>query len=78
MHKQTNYINALPDFLAMQRVSFCWFITQGLTEELALFSKIYDFSLKELQYGKKDFRNSSFIVCNENINEDFLEFITNS
>ena len=44
MHKNINYINALPDFLAMQRVSFCWFITQGLTEELALFSKIYDFS----------------------------------
>ena len=41
-------------------------------------SKIYDFSLKELKYGKKDFRNSSFIVFNENINEDFLEFITNS
>ena len=41
-------------------------------------SKIYDFNLKELQYGKKDFRNSSFIVCNENINEDFLEFITKS
>lgn len=37
-------INSLPDFLAMQRVSFCWFITQGLTEELALFSKISDFS----------------------------------
>ena len=41
-------------------------------------SKIYDFSLKELQYGKKDFRNSSFIVCNENINEDFLKLITSS
>ena len=39
-----NYINALPDFLAMQRVSFCWFITRGLTEELALFSRIQDFS----------------------------------
>ena len=39
-----NYINALPDFLAMQRVSFCWFITQGLNEELNLFSKIHDFS----------------------------------
>jgi DNA-directed RNA polymerase subunit beta len=39
-----NYINALPDFLAMQRVSFCWFITEGLNEELTLFSKIYDFS----------------------------------
>ena len=44
MPKNVNYINALPDFLAMQRVSFCWFITQGLMEELALFSKIYDFS----------------------------------
>ena len=39
-----NYINALPDFLAMQRVSFCWFITQGLNDELTLFSKIHDFS----------------------------------
>jgi DNA-directed RNA polymerase subunit beta len=39
-----NYINTLPDFLEMQRVSFCWFITQGLTEELALFSRIQDFS----------------------------------
>ena len=39
-----NYINALPDFLSMQRISFCWFITQGLSEELALFSKIHDFS----------------------------------
>nr|YP_010282876.1 RNA polymerase beta subunit [Nitzschia ovalis]ULD15640.1 RNA polymerase beta subunit [Nitzschia ovalis] len=44
MQKNINYINALPDFLAMQRMSFCWFITQGLTEELALFSKIYDFT----------------------------------
>ena len=39
-----NYINALPDFLAMQRISFCWFITQGLNEELTLFSRIQDFS----------------------------------
>ncbi len=39
-------------------------------------SKIYDFNLKELKYGKKDFRNSSFIVCNENINEDLLKLIT--
>jgi DNA-directed RNA polymerase subunit beta len=39
-----NYINALPDFLTMQRISFCWFITQGLSEELSLFSRIQDFS----------------------------------
>lgn len=39
-----NYITALPDFLEMQRVSFCWFIAQGLNEELAMFSRIHDFS----------------------------------
>lgn len=44
MKKTMNYINSLPDFLAMQRISFCWFITQGLSEELALFSRIQDFS----------------------------------
>ena len=44
MKQNMNYINSLPDFLAMQRVSFCWFITQGLNEELALFSRIRDFS----------------------------------
>ena len=44
MQTTINYINALPDFLAMQRMSFCWFITHGLTEELSFFSKIYDFS----------------------------------
>jgi len=49
MQQNSNYINALPDFLAMQRMSFCWFITQGLTEELALVSKIYDFS-KNTEY----------------------------
>ena len=37
MKKNMNYINALPDFLAMQRISFCWFITQGLNEELVSF-----------------------------------------
>ena len=44
MKKNMNYINALPNFLAMQRISFCWFITQGLNEELTLFSRIQDFS----------------------------------
>jgi DNA-directed RNA polymerase subunit beta len=44
MKQNMNYINALPDFLTMQRISFCWFITQGLNEELALFSRIHDFS----------------------------------
>ena len=39
-----NYLNTLPDFLSMQRISFCWFLIQGLSEELDLFSRIQDFS----------------------------------
>jgi len=39
-----NYITALPDFVEMQRVSFCWFIARGLNEELSMFSRIHDFS----------------------------------
>lgn len=46
MKHSLNYINSLPDFLTMQRSSFCWFITQGLTEELGMFSKITDFGQK--------------------------------
>jgi DNA-directed RNA polymerase subunit beta len=44
MKQPMNYVTALPDFIAMQRISFCWFITQGLNEELSLFSRIHDFS----------------------------------
>ncbi len=44
MKHRINYINSLPDFLEMQRLSFCWFITQGLNEELTLFSRITNFS----------------------------------
>jgi hypothetical protein len=43
MKENMNYINALPDF--GKRISFCWFITQGLNEELALFSRIQDFKI---------------------------------
>jgi DNA-directed RNA polymerase subunit beta len=44
MKQHMNFITALPDFIEMQRTSFCWFLTQGLNEELALFSRIHDFS----------------------------------
>jgi len=39
-----NYITSLPDFITMQRISFCWFLNQGLNEQLNLFSRIQDFS----------------------------------
>ena len=57
MKENMNYINALPDFLAMQRISFCWFITQGLSEELALFSRMHDFS-----------QNTEYIIFGEEYN----------
>ena len=44
MNNNINYITNLPDFITMQRTSFCWFITQGLNDEVSLFSRIYDFS----------------------------------
>jgi hypothetical protein len=54
MKENMNYINALPDFLAMQRISFCWFYYSGLNEELALFSRIQDFSqnTEYVMFGK--------------------------
>ena len=44
MKKYMNYITALPDFIEMQRISFCWFISEGLKDELSNFSSILDFS----------------------------------
>ena len=44
MKKTFNYITTLPDFIEMQRISFCWFISSGLTNELSNFSSIFDFS----------------------------------
>lgn len=44
MKKDLDYITTLPDFIEMQRISFCWFLSQGLTAELSNFSSILDFS----------------------------------
>ena len=41
---EISYSTQLPDFITMQRTSFCWFLSQGLVEELKFFSKIFDFS----------------------------------
>ena len=41
---QIDYVITVPDFLKMQRTSFCWFLSRGLSEELEFFSQILDFS----------------------------------
>ena len=53
--KNINYITTLPDFITMQRTSFCWFLNQGLTDELRIFSKIFDFSqnMEYILYGEE-------------------------
>ena len=50
-----SYSNTLPDFITMQRTSFCWFLTQGLTDELRFFSQILDFSqnTEYILYGEE-------------------------
>ena len=44
MKQSINYTTILPNFIEMQRVSFCWFISYGLSEELGMFSSVYDFT----------------------------------
>jgi DNA-directed RNA polymerase subunit beta len=44
MQNHKTYITTLPDFIEIQKTSFCWFISQGLSEELENFSSILDFT----------------------------------
>ena len=50
-----NYNTMFPDFLIMQRTSFCWFLSQGLKDELQFFSHIFDFSqnVEYIVYGEE-------------------------
>ena len=43
------YITTFPDFIEIQRVSFCWFMAQGLNDELQNFTKICD-ALTDTEY----------------------------
>ena len=44
MQNHKTYVTTLPDFIQIQKTSFCWFISQGLSEELENFSSILDFT----------------------------------
>ena len=48
-------ITKLPDFITMQRTSFCWFLAKGLTNELRLFTQILHFNnnTEYLLYGEE-------------------------
>ena len=40
--KKKAYLTTLPDFIEIQRASFCWFLEKGLSEELEKFPSITD------------------------------------
>ena len=49
MKNHINYLTNLLDFIVMQRTSFCWFISEGISGELIWFSRIYNFT-KSFEY----------------------------
>ena len=44
MHNTKAFISTLPDYVEVQRTSFCWFLVYGIREELENFSTILDFT----------------------------------
>jgi DNA-directed RNA polymerase beta subunit len=57
MNTNNAFITTLPDFLEIQRSSFCWFLSKGLSEELSNFSVIKDLTNSiTLDFFGNDFR----------------------
>ena len=51
------YITTLPDFVEIQRKSFCWFLAQGLSDEFNNFDTIVDLSDNlEICFFKHEYR----------------------
>jgi DNA-directed RNA polymerase subunit beta len=51
------FLTTLPDFIEIQRASFCWFLSKGLSEELENFSSIKDvYKLFEFNLFSKEYK----------------------
>jgi len=51
------FLTTLPDFVEIQRASFCWFLEKGLNEELEKFSSITDlYSNTELNFFGQEYK----------------------
>ena len=51
------FLTTLPDFVEIQRASFCWFLSKGLTEELEKFSSITDsYKFVELNFFGQQYK----------------------
>jgi DNA-directed RNA polymerase subunit beta len=51
------FLTTLPDFVEIQRASFCWFLSKGLSEELGKFSSITDlYNFVELNFFGQQYK----------------------
>ena len=51
------FLTTLPDFVEIQRASFCWFLSKGLSQELEKFSSITDFAnIIELNFFGQEYK----------------------
>ena len=51
------FLTTLPDFVEIQRASFCWFLSKGLSEELEKFSSITDlYKFVELNFFGQQYK----------------------
>ena len=55
MKNQIDYLTNLLDFIVMQRTSFCWFISEGISGELIWFSRFYNlnYGLEYIVFGEE-------------------------
>ena len=44
IHNHKLYVTTFPSFIDIQKTSFCWFISNGLKNEISKFSSIHDFT----------------------------------
>jgi DNA-directed RNA polymerase subunit beta len=55
--KKKAFLTTLPDFVEIQRASFCWFLEKGLSEELEKFSSITDvYNIVEVNFFGQEYR----------------------
>ncbi len=78
---QNVHVTNLPDLLEIQRSSFCWFLSEGIAQELAKFSSIFDLTgnlelrIHGHEYKLKKPKFSTFKAKEKNITYSFKLYV---
>ena len=67
------FVTTLPDFVEIQRASFCWFLSKGLSEELENFSSINQSILVKKGTKLRTISVMKNILAEANIDENLVE-----